>query len=143
MPTFKQEKVAELRTLHPDWSKIKVLRMAGYGASIKSWSGRTYNSKGVREALAKWGLVEGLVAKSLVADIKQKPRRRYNELNLAADILGMKKYATLPPSNIFIITPEQRRVIARRIVNGGSTGEGAHSGLRDRDESEVLPQLAS
>ena len=45
--------------------------------------------KGVKEALAEFGLTEELITTSLVSDIKRKPKRRLGELRLGDEILNM------------------------------------------------------
>lgn len=47
-------------------------------------------SKGFKELMKEYGLTEGLIAKSLVEDIKLKKQNRIGELRLGSEILGMK-----------------------------------------------------
>ena len=70
----------------PGMTKKKMAQMAG----LKSPT--AFNAQGFRVALSEYGLTEGFVAKALVEDIKKKPQKRYHELSLAAEILGMKKH---------------------------------------------------
>ncbi len=54
--------------------------------------------------MAKYGLTESLVTRALVSDIKAKPKRRIKELELGADILGMRQRAEQPNStNILVV----------------------------------------
>lgn len=49
------------------------------------------DSKGYKEVLQEMGLTEELITTSLVSDIKSKPKKRFLELSLGAELLGMKK----------------------------------------------------
>ena len=75
-------------------------------------------SKGFKEVLDKYGLTEGFITKALVEDIRKKPQERYSELNLGADILGMKKSSEAGGAkvNILVVSEETqlRYDIARK-----------------------------
>ena len=70
----------------PGMTRKKLANMAGLKTPM------AFNAQGFKVALAEYGLTEGLVAKALVEDIEAKPKHRYHELSLAAEILGMKKH---------------------------------------------------
>lgn len=76
----------------PGMTKAKIRKIAG----VKSDT--VEKTQGFKAALASYGLTEKLIATALADDIKNKPRNRYHELSLAADILGMKKQANAPTS---------------------------------------------
>lgn len=61
------------------------------------------DSKGFKEVLAEYGLTEGLITAALVEDINAKPEKRFNELSLGAEILGMKKREGGPTNNVLIL----------------------------------------
>lgn len=63
----------------------------GYSPATAKTPQKLTESEGYKELLSEYGLTEGLVARALVADIEAKPKRRIEELKLAAEIIGMKK----------------------------------------------------
>ena len=69
----------------------KAMIKAGYDPTTALNPQKLTESKGYKELLEEYGLTEGLVTKALVSDIKKKPKKRIMELNLGAEILGMKK----------------------------------------------------
>lgn len=98
MSTLLQEQLAEAivanKSLPRDKRKNKkeLLVSAGYSpVTAGATPSVILDSKGVKEALATYGLTERLITEALVADIKGKPKRRVKELSLGADILGMKE----------------------------------------------------
>lgn len=111
MATLKQKLVvAKIIENHGNVSKS--MRQVGYSKNTaKVPSKNLTDTKGFKEVLASYGLTEDLVTTALVFDIKSKPKRRFNELSLGAEILGMKKRGepekdTTPhTTNIVIITP--------------------------------------
>lgn len=74
----------------------QVLADVGYGTIVQDPS-RITESQGFKTAMADLGLTEDLIATSLVADIKKKKGKRYHELKLGAEILGMVKRAPEEP----------------------------------------------
>ena len=73
-------------------NKGKLLESVGYSpVTAKANPAMIMEQKGVKDALAEWGLTEGLITTALVFDIKGKPKKRVKELSLGAEILGMKK----------------------------------------------------
>lgn len=114
MATEKQEALAEAivankrKPRDKRKNKAELLVYSGYSPKSASQSAKLImEQKGVKEALAKYGLTEGLITKALVADIKAKPSKRVEELKLGADILGLRNDGkeTPPPTvtNIAII----------------------------------------
>jgi hypothetical protein len=69
----------------------RALRESGYSKSYSRCPNQFTNSKGFRELCNYFGLTEELVLKGLVDDIVGKPGKRVGELNLGAEILGMKR----------------------------------------------------
>jgi hypothetical protein len=95
MGTLRQKKAAKLtlETIGNSKKKTKgeILKEAGYSPAIAINPQEVFESKGFIEELENFGLTEDLVKTSLVADIKAKPKKRFLELSLGADILGLKK----------------------------------------------------
>ena|SRR3990167_784736 len=95
MATKNQEKAAEL-TLEKlgKGERVRmgeILEESGYSPAVVKNPKIVTESKGFQEILDKHGLTRDLIVSSLTMDIKAKPGRRSAELNLASDILGMKK----------------------------------------------------
>lgn len=73
-------------------NKKELLVSMGYATSTaESIPNKIIEAKGVKDALAQYGLTEELITTALVEDIKGKPKKRERELALGAEILGMKK----------------------------------------------------
>ena len=89
-------------------TKGEALLQAGYSPIVALSPTKVTESKGYKELLKEYGLTEGLITKALVSDIKAKPKRRFFELSLGSEILGMKKRAPeddqrpIPVLNIFV-----------------------------------------
>ena len=99
-PTLRQQMLAKLTAEFggvPGMTKRKLLQMAGYSKKVSPTA--VYGADGVKTSLALYGLTESLIATALVDDIKNKPRQRYHELSLAADILGMRKKSEVNNDN--------------------------------------------
>ncbi len=92
-------------------SPTEGMRVANYAPSVVRKPQVLTESKGYKEVLEEYGLTEELVTTALVADIKAKPKKRFLELSLGSEILGMKKRGepenSRPPqtTNIIIISP--------------------------------------
>lgn len=101
MSTPRQKKAAkalvENLTSKSPVSAGQVLLDSGYSVAIANTPSMVIETPGFRKALAELGLTEELIATSLVADIKAKPKNRVKELGLGAEILGMKKREVEPP----------------------------------------------
>lgn len=84
-------------------NKKELLVSTGYSPiTAKSIPSVIIDSKGVRDALAEFGLTEKFITSALVADIEAKPARRIRELELGANILGMTDRES-PKSNKTLI----------------------------------------
>ncbi len=96
-PTLLQKKavkliVEERRSSKPSRKTMgEMLKEAGYSKNTAIKPSQVTESEGFKSELAKYGLTEGFIVEALVDDIEAKPRKRYLELNLGAEILGMKK----------------------------------------------------
>ena len=129
MPTFKQKKLARIVLENPslmqEGRKGELVEKGGYSIATQKQPGKVLESKGFIEELENYGLTEELIKSALVDDIKGKPKKRYAELSLGAEILGMKKEK--PNGNTFnfinVISPEQTNRIARRIIDGDKSSE--------------------
>lgn|SRR3990167_1437547 len=114
--TTKQQKavegIVESRRNGLNKTKGEVLLEAGYSVATAIKPSQVTESKGFKEELAKYGLDEGLITKCLVSDIKNKPKKRFFELNLGAEILGMKKRSDPHGENKILIV---------NITNHGAT----------------------
>lgn len=75
----------------------QVLESVGYGEGLQNQPNRVLESAGFKAAMGELGLTENLIATSLVADIKKKKGKRYHELKMGAEILGMVKRAPEEP----------------------------------------------
>jgi len=74
-------------------NKTDLLVSTGYSPKTASTEAKQIlESKGVKDALRDMGLTEELVITALVEDIKNKPSKRFLELSLGAEILGMKQH---------------------------------------------------
>ena len=91
---------------------------AGYSPQTAKVPGKLTDSKGFMEVYAELGLTPGLVTQALVEDIKGKPKRRLGEMNLAAEVLGMKKNAETRSEQPSVIV----NILQRYEAHGG-TGE--------------------
>lgn len=113
------------------------MKRADYSPNTYHTPSKLTDSKGYNELMEKYGLTEELIIGSLVDDIKGKPKKRYLELNLGAEMLQLKKQS--PNGNTYntiIYNAEQERRIANRIFNQ-SEGEELLDGLPDSNEPEV------
>ena len=94
MSTLRQKKLAKMVLENPklmeDGKKGKLVAMGGYNESIVRHPERVLGSKGFNQELEKYGLTDELITTSLVSDIKAKPKKRLGELNLAAEMKGLK-----------------------------------------------------
>ena len=95
MATIRQKKIAkaliEAATMDNPPTKGEIVESNGYGPSMSKNPKVVLESKGVKDALAEYGLTEELITTALVADIYNKENNRLGELKLGADILGMTK----------------------------------------------------
>ena len=102
------EKVLEVIGSASKQTKGEILREVGYSDAISLNPKLVLESEGFKQELAVYGLTEEFITSALVEDIKAKPRKRFFELNLGAEILGMKKRAEqnapqIPHQTVIII----------------------------------------
>lgn len=72
-------------------NKGELVASVGYSKVVaKAKPQKIIEQKGVQKALENFGLTKALVTTALVEDIENKPRRRIRELELGADILGLR-----------------------------------------------------
>lgn len=93
-PRLKQKNLAKIAIENlgrTDLTKGELVEMGGYSKAVQDHPAKVLESKGFKQALAEYGLTEELITTSLVSDIKAKPKKRFLELSLGAEILGMKK----------------------------------------------------
>ena len=112
MATELQEKLAEAivenrkKPIRQRKNKKELVASVGYGAGVaKHKPNVILEAKGVKQALAAYGLTEELITAALVDDIKNKPGKRLGELSLGADVLGMKEEGKKndPPNHMTVI----------------------------------------
>ena len=92
-------------------NKKELLVSVGYSKTVAAKKPQEIlDQKGVKDALAKYGLTEELITTALVEDIQNKPEKRLGELTLGADILGMKgKEENHNTVNILVVSPENQQ----------------------------------
>lgn len=113
------EKLVENGRKGKKLSVSAVMREVGYSPQTAVVPAKLTQSKGFKEICDKYGLTEALILKSLVYDIKKKPKARVKELNLGAEILRMKEEkGTGNTFNTIIFTDGRAQRIARRILAG-------------------------
>lgn len=89
MATEKQKAVVD-KIIENRGSISAAMREVGYSENTAHNPKNLTESKGFREVLEAAGLTPGLVSKALKEDIENKPGKRVQELNLAAEVLKMK-----------------------------------------------------
>lgn len=109
MPTIRQRRLAreiiESATMDNPPTKGEMVEKVGYGPSIVDYPSKVIDTRGVRDALAEYGLTEELITTALVSDIYNKEKNRLGELKLGADILGMTKHEDSRPKNTLVFMP--------------------------------------
>ncbi len=74
-------------------NKQELVVSVGYSAKVANKKATAIiEAKGVQDSLSKTGLTKELITEALVFDIENKPKRRIKELELGAEILGMKEH---------------------------------------------------
>ena len=99
MATVKQKKATKI-LVGNGGNVTEAMRKAEYSPNTYNTPQKLTESKGYKEELARYGLTEELVTSALVEDIKAKPKKRFLELSLGADILQMKKQQVVNNFNI-------------------------------------------
>lgn len=82
-----------------------VLTEVGYSESMADRPNQVLESQGFKRIFEQIGLTPAFVIAALKEDIDKKPQRRLGELNLAAEVLSMKKQdpqAAVPQLNIVV-----------------------------------------
>ncbi len=90
MATVKQKKAIDAM-VENGGIVSKAMEQVGYSKNTAKTPQKLTESKGYQELLEEYGLTEELITTALVDDINAKPKRRIKELELGADILGMRK----------------------------------------------------
>lgn len=95
MGTLMQKKAAEItvetvRTANKK-TKGEIIREAGYSEKVSLQPQKIFDAEGFKDELQNFGLTEDLIKTALVTDIKAKPGKRFLELSLGSEILGLKK----------------------------------------------------
>ena len=115
-------------------TKGEILLESGYSLATAIKPTQVTESEGFKKELKRYGLTEGLVTKALVSDIKAKPRKRFFELNLGAEILGMKERVKNIPQgntvNVVIIPSEAINRHDRPINSSSITNSGGQASLQ-------------
>lgn len=142
MATLKQKRLAKELLNNAVLDKPNtagaMLEKVGYSKHLAKQPGRVLEAKGVKDALAEYGLTDELITTALVTDIKAKPKNRLGELRLGAELLGKLKGDEEPKGNtINIYIAEQRERIARRVLARQSGSEESFDRFPHSDESEV------
>lgn len=91
MVTYKQKEA--VRKIVEEHGKPlgRIMTEVGYDPTTAKNPKNLTESKGYKDELARYGLTEELITTALVSDIEAKPKKRFLELSLGAEILGMKK----------------------------------------------------
>ncbi len=88
-PTRKQRNLAKLTLENPTLPKGQLVALGGYDGSVVKNPRRALEAPGYLQALDEFGLTEELLTKSLVSDIKAKPKNRKPELELGYKVRGL------------------------------------------------------
>jgi len=90
MATIKQKKALE-KIMENRGNISKAMKEAGYDDTTARNPKNLTDSKGYKALLTECGLTEELITLSLVTDIKSNKGKRFSELALGAELLGMRK----------------------------------------------------
>lgn len=118
-PTLKQKRLLDALVENGSGSKKEAMIKAGYSPNTAIVPDKAFESQSFKELMRECGLTENLIAKSLVEDIKAKPKNRKPELELGAKILKMTEEEKNPTQNQynFFFQDEQSKRIAKRLIN--------------------------
>lgn len=94
MSTIKQKRALN-KIVENGGNISKSMRQAGYSPRTAKTPKKLTESDGFKDLLKASGLDENLIIESLVEDIKNKPCDRIRELTLGAELLGLRKKASL------------------------------------------------
>ena len=117
MATLKQKK-ALAKIIENRGNVSKAMREVGYRPATAVNPKNLTDSDGFQELCNDYGLTNDLLIKSLVSDIKKKPKNRKPELELGFKVKGHLKDNEKPGDtyNTIVFTGEQAARIARRIL---------------------------
>lgn len=124
------EAVVELGRTGKRIVKRRVLKKVGYSQVVADQPKKVFESKGFLELCDEIGLTDTFLTQALYEDIKAKKGKRKPELELAFKVKGRLKEENngqKTQNNIFVITDEQQRAIARRIITGDQPSEEQNS----------------
>lgn len=121
MATIKQKKAFD-KVVENHGNVSRAMLEVGYDPTTAKNPRNLTQSKGWKEIMKEYGLTEGLITKSLVEDIKSKPKRRFLELSLGAEILGMKKKEVEKNTNQVIVVNISKEIIEKNAPNESSSG---------------------
>lgn len=126
MPTTKQRK-AIAKMVENGGVVSRAMEDAGYSPATANTPSKLTASKGFQELCEKYGLTDGLLVKSLVKDIKAKPKNRKAELELGFKIKGRLNDNKDPGGDtnntLIIFGSGQAEAVARRLLAGGKPSE--------------------
>ena len=113
-PSIRQRQTAKAKLENPKLEGAELVAAGGYGESVQHTPQKALQSKGYIKALGEYGLTEELVTTALVEDINKKPQKRFSELSLGAEILGMKQRSELPPMMLMLTDEQIERILAAK-----------------------------
>lgn len=125
MATIKQKK-ALAKIIENRGNVSRAMLEVGYSPNTAKVPQNLTESDGFRELCEEYGLTDDLLIKSLVSDIKKKPKNRKAELELAFKVKGRLKDKEDRPTqqnNFLIFSDDQLKRIAGNLLNGNSTGK--------------------
>ena len=130
--TENQKKVAKLiidnTKLDKPLNGGEMLAKVGYSKGLRRQPSRILKSDGVKEALKDFGFTEDNAKKIVAKILLGKKSRDENKLKAAEQIFKVhgsfkeKENPNNQTNNFFIISDEQQRRIARRIITGDKQG---------------------
>ena len=105
-------------------NKRDTLLSVGYSEKVATHkAGEILESKGVKQALAEYGLTEELITTALVDDIQHKKGKRLGELSLGADILKMKENPQGGSKTLILVVSGQTATRYGRVPTNGITSD--------------------
>lgn len=120
-------------------SVSRIMREVGYSEETAVVPGKLTESKGFKQLCDELGLTDNFLTEALVSDIKEKPGKRFKELELGFKVRGRLKdnESGGPTFNFTFLTPEQQIRVARRVQTGDTESEATPDRLLDSNESSV------
>lgn len=125
MATLQQEAAVDKLIEQGGRSMSKAMRTSKVPYSPESAKNpqKLTRSKGYREILQRRGLTEDFITERLIDDIEAKPQKRFLELNLGAEILGMKKKSEQAVARVLIVNITDRAA-TKYGINESTGGSG-------------------